>query len=115
VEANFADQRTYVYNNEPIDTAYHLGYDLSVTKRYPVARSAVTKQSRCERNNATKWPGMLVNTSGWLFVAGTIVFCGSLYALSRSGVRWRGMITPLAGLAFLADWICLVAAALRVA
>jgi murein DD-endopeptidase MepM/ murein hydrolase activator NlpD len=36
VEANFADQRTYVYNNQPIDTAYHLGYDLSVTKRYPV-------------------------------------------------------------------------------
>jgi murein DD-endopeptidase MepM/ murein hydrolase activator NlpD len=36
VEANFADQRTYVYNHEPIDTAYHLGYDLSVTKHYPV-------------------------------------------------------------------------------
>jgi murein DD-endopeptidase MepM/ murein hydrolase activator NlpD len=36
VEANFADQRTYVYNKEPIDTAYHLGYDLSVTKHYPV-------------------------------------------------------------------------------
>lgn len=36
VEANFADQRTYTYNNEPIDTAYHLGYDLSVTKHYPV-------------------------------------------------------------------------------
>lgn len=36
VEANFADHRTYVYNNETIDTAYHLGYDLSVTKRYPV-------------------------------------------------------------------------------
>jgi murein DD-endopeptidase MepM/ murein hydrolase activator NlpD len=36
VEANFADQRTYVYNKEPIDTAYHLGYDLSVTKNYPV-------------------------------------------------------------------------------
>ena len=36
VEANFADQRTYVYNNEPVDTAYHLGYDLSVTRRYPV-------------------------------------------------------------------------------
>ena len=36
VEANFADHRTYVYNGEPIDTAYHLGYDLSVTKRYPV-------------------------------------------------------------------------------
>ncbi len=36
VEANFADQRTYVYNGEPIDTAYHLGYDLSVTKQYPI-------------------------------------------------------------------------------
>jgi len=32
VEANFADLRTYTYNGEPVDTAYHLGYDLSVTK-----------------------------------------------------------------------------------
>jgi murein DD-endopeptidase MepM/ murein hydrolase activator NlpD len=39
VEANFADQRTYTYNGEPIDTAYHLGYDLSVTKNYPVEAS----------------------------------------------------------------------------
>ncbi|HJQ63889.1 MAG TPA: M23 family metallopeptidase [Burkholderiales bacterium] len=36
VEANFADARTYTYNNEQIDSAYHLGYDLSVTRRYPV-------------------------------------------------------------------------------
>ena len=36
VEANFADERTYTYNNEAIDTAYHLGYDLSVTRHYPV-------------------------------------------------------------------------------
>jgi murein DD-endopeptidase MepM/ murein hydrolase activator NlpD len=36
VEANFADQRTYTYGGEVIDTAYHLGYDLSVTKNYPV-------------------------------------------------------------------------------
>jgi murein DD-endopeptidase MepM/ murein hydrolase activator NlpD len=36
VEANFADQRTYTYNGEPVDTAYHLGYDLSVTKHYPI-------------------------------------------------------------------------------
>ncbi len=35
VEANFADARTYTYNNEAIDNAYHLGYDLSVTKHYP--------------------------------------------------------------------------------
>jgi murein DD-endopeptidase MepM/ murein hydrolase activator NlpD len=35
VEANFADARTYIYKDEAIDTAYHLGYDLSVTKHYP--------------------------------------------------------------------------------
>jgi murein DD-endopeptidase MepM/ murein hydrolase activator NlpD len=39
VEANFADHRTYTYNGEIIDTAYHLGYDLSVTKNYPVEAS----------------------------------------------------------------------------
>ena len=36
VEANFADARTYTYNGEPIDTAFHLGYDLSVTRHYPI-------------------------------------------------------------------------------
>lgn len=36
VEANFADHRTYTYGGAPVDTAYHLGYDLSVTKNYPV-------------------------------------------------------------------------------
>ncbi|HVO95652.1 MAG TPA: M23 family metallopeptidase, partial [Terriglobales bacterium] len=35
VEANFADARTYIYKDEAIDTAYHVGYDLSVTKHYP--------------------------------------------------------------------------------
>lgn len=35
VEANFADARTYAYGEEEIDRAYHLGYDLSVTKHYP--------------------------------------------------------------------------------
>jgi murein DD-endopeptidase MepM/ murein hydrolase activator NlpD len=39
VEANFADQRTYVYNKEPVDNAYHVGYDLSVTKNYPAEAS----------------------------------------------------------------------------
>jgi murein DD-endopeptidase MepM/ murein hydrolase activator NlpD len=36
VESNFADARAYIYRNETIDNAYHLGFDLSVTKRYPV-------------------------------------------------------------------------------
>jgi len=36
VEANFADERTYILNEEPIDKQFHLGYDLAVTKRYPI-------------------------------------------------------------------------------
>ena len=55
----------------------------------------------------TRWPGAIVVASGWLFVAGTLLFSGSLYALSLSGVRWLGAITPLGGLAFLAGWLCL--------
>ncbi len=36
MEANFADRRTYILDEEPIDQQYHLGYDLAVTKRYPI-------------------------------------------------------------------------------
>ncbi len=60
-----------------------------------------------------RWPGSLAVAAGWLFVAGTVLFSGSLYALSLSGVRWLGAITPLGGLAFLAGWACLVWAAVR--
>ena len=47
------------------------------------------------------------SAAGWLFVAGTVLFSGSLYALALSGVRWLGAITPLGGVAFLAGWVCL--------
>ena len=60
---------------------------------------------------ATRWPGAAVNASGWLFVAGIVLFSGSLYVLSLTGVRWLGAITPLGGLAFLAGWLCLAWAA----
>ena len=62
---------------------------------------------------ATRWPGAAVTTSGWLFVAGTVIFSGSLYALALSGARWLGAITPLGGLAFLAGWLCLAWAAYK--
>ena len=61
----------------------------------------------------TKWPGAWTNASGWLFVAGTVVFSGSLYLLALTGVRWLGAITPLGGVAFLAGWLCLAWGAYR--
>ena len=61
----------------------------------------------------TKWPSSFVSAAGWLFVAGIVVFSGSLYVLALTGVRWLGAITPLGGLAFLAGWLCLAWAAWR--
>jgi uncharacterized membrane protein YgdD (TMEM256/DUF423 family) len=42
--------------------------------------------------------------AGWLFAAGTLLFCGSLYGVSLAGIRWLGAITPLGGAAFIAGW-----------
>lgn len=55
----------------------------------------------------TRWKDAPVSLAGWLFVAGIILFSGSLYVLSLTGVRWLGAITPLGGLAFLAGWAIL--------
>ena len=61
----------------------------------------------------TKWPSSLVTTGGWCFVIGIILFSGSLYLLSVSGIRWLGAITPFGGVAFLAGWACMAWAAWR--
>lgn len=57
----------------------------------------------------------LVAASGWCFVVGTVLFSGSLYAMTFSGVRALGAITPLGGIAFIAGWVCLAVAAVRAA
>jgi uncharacterized membrane protein YgdD (TMEM256/DUF423 family) len=51
--------------------------------------------------------------SGWLMLAGIVLFSGSLYALALTGVRWLGAVTPAGGTAFLAAWALLVMAILR--
>jgi uncharacterized membrane protein YgdD (TMEM256/DUF423 family) len=51
----------------------------------------------------------LLKSSGWLFILGILVFSGSLYLLSITGVRWLGAITPLGGLALIGGWACLAA------
>jgi uncharacterized membrane protein YgdD (TMEM256/DUF423 family) len=48
-----------------------------------------------------------------LFLAGIVLFSGSLYLLALTGMRWLGMITPFGGVAFLAGWAALGYAALR--
>ncbi len=62
---------------------------------------------------AARWPGPAVTAAGWLFVAGILLFSGSLYALALTGVRTLGLVTPAGGVAFILGWIALVWAAWR--
>jgi uncharacterized membrane protein YgdD (TMEM256/DUF423 family) len=59
----------------------------------------------------TRWPGAVLTAGGWLFVAGTVLFSGSLYLMALTGTRWLGAITPIGGVAWLAAWLCLAWAA----
>jgi uncharacterized membrane protein YgdD (TMEM256/DUF423 family) len=54
-----------------------------------------------------RWQVRFFALAGGLFVAGIVVFSGSLYLLAFTGERWLGAITPLGGLVFLAGWLCL--------
>mgnify|MGYP002039254530 FL=1 len=60
-------------------------------------------------------PGRLINLAGGFFAVGIVLFSGSLYALTLSGIAKLGIITPFGGLAFLAGWACLGVAAWRMA
>lgn len=60
-------------------------------------------------SGAPRW----VLASGWLFVAGTVVFSGSLYAMTLTGARWLGAVTPVGGVCFIAGWLCLAMGATR--
>ena len=62
----------------------------------------------CDKN-----PESLANAAGWALTLGIVVFSGSLYILSITGVRWLGAVTPIGGVAFLVGWILLFLAAAR--
>jgi uncharacterized membrane protein YgdD (TMEM256/DUF423 family) len=51
--------------------------------------------------------------AAWLFIAGIVLFAGSLYLLALGGPKAFGVITPLGGVAFIAGWVTLAIGALR--
>ncbi len=55
----------------------------------------------------------LLKSSGWLMLAGIVLFSGSLYVLSTTGIKWLGAITPFGGMAFIVAWLLLVIAVLK--
>lgn len=62
---------------------------------------------------ATRWPCRAIAVSGGCFIAGTILFSGSLYLLACTGLRGFGAITPFGGVLFLAGWLLFALAAWR--
>jgi len=62
---------------------------------------------------AARWPGGAAAAAGWLFVAGIVLFSGSLYGLALGAPRGWGAVTPFGGTAFLLGWLLLAWAAAR--
>ena len=60
-----------------------------------------------------QFAGRALTIAGWMFVAGILLFSGSLYALASTQVRAWGAVTPLGGVCFLAGWIALAIAFAR--
>ncbi len=56
---------------------------------------------------AVQYPHPLVRSAGWLFLAGTVIFSGSLYILAWTSVKAWGAVTPIGGLLLLAGWLSL--------
>jgi len=61
------------------------------------------------RGDSLGWPNgiTVAPAAGWRLVGGTILFSGSLYLLSLTGIRWLGAVTPDGGVLFLAGWLAL--------
>ena len=51
--------------------------------------------------------GGRARTAGWLFLAGIVLFSGSLYVLAVTGVRGLGAVTPLGGVTWIVGWLLL--------
>lgn len=64
---------------------------------------------------ATQGESTLVTAAGWAFVAGIVLFSGSLYVLGITGSRALVLVTPMGGVAFMIGWLCLLVRALKIA
>ncbi|MBP8309811.1 MAG: DUF423 domain-containing protein [Burkholderiaceae bacterium] len=61
----------------------------------------------------SRWPSRAIVWSGWLMIAGVVLFCASLYLLALTGSRALVLATPMGGVAWLAAWCCLAVGAIR--
>ncbi len=62
---------------------------------------------------AQRWPSGITSAAGWLFVAGVVIFCGTIYALAFGAPRILGAVTPIGGMSLIIAWVLLAVAALK--
>jgi len=60
---------------------------------------------------ASRFPCTSATVAGWAFMLGMIVFSGSLYVMTLTGLRWLGAITPIGGVALMVGWVAMAVAA----
>ncbi len=55
-----------------------------------------------------RWPARMLVAAGWLFTAGVVLFCGSLYILALTGIGVFGAVAPVGGLGLIGGWGLLI-------
>ncbi|WP_267382954.1 DUF423 domain-containing protein [Cyanobacterium sp. uoEpiScrs1] len=95
---------SHVLKNRLSDNALDIfGIGIKYQMYHSLALLLVTLLLICRQNN----PSSLL-LAGYGFTLGIVVFSGSLYALSLTGIKWLGAITPIGGIAFIIGWGSLV-------
>ena len=55
------------------------------------------------------------NAAGWCFLAGIVIFCGTVYAIPLTGIKILGAITPIGGVLLMIGWLCVAIAGFKAA
>jgi len=92
---------------------YHTGVEYHFYAAFGLIVVGLLESKRHDGADATAAMDRGLAWAGWLMLTGIVMFSGSLYALTLTGMRSLGMITPLGGVSFMVAWAMLARAAWR--
>ena len=92
---------------------YHTGVEYHFYAAFGLVVVGLLESKRHDGADVTAAMDRGLAWAGWLMLTGIVMFSGSLYALTLTGMRSLGMITPLGGVSFIVAWALLARAAWR--
>lgn len=92
---------------------YHTGVEYHFYAAFGLIVVGLLESKRHDGADVTAAMDRGLAWAGWLMLTGIVMFSGSLYALTLTGMRSLGMITPLGGVSFIVAWALLARAAWR--